>query len=292
MKLGKNKSLNRRIISSSASVVISLSLVLFIVGLLGLVLINAQRLSNYVKENIGFTIMLKEGINELEIMKFQKVLDAADFAKSSIFVSKEQATQDLQNDLGEDFVQFLGYSPLLASIDVTLNAYFANTDSLHVITSNLRQNSSVHEVYYHKDLVDKLNSNVNRLSFFLLAFCSLLFIIAFALINNTIRLSVYAKRFLIRTMRLVGATNGFIQKPFLVKGIYQGIYSAIFAIFMLIGSIQLVQGETANMLNINDLKIIGTVFILIFISGLFISGISTYFAVRKFIQLNENELYN
>jgi len=292
MKTGNNTSLNRRILSSSASVVISLSLVLFVVGLLGLVLINAQRLSNYVKENIGFTIMLKEGVNEMEIIKFQKVLDAADFSKSSSFVSKEQATIDLQKDLGEDFVQFLGYSPLLASIDVTLNAHYANTDSLHLITSDLRQNNNVHEVYYHKDLVDKLNSNVNRLSFFLLSFCILLFIIAFALINNTIRLSVYAKRFLIRTMRLVGATNRFIQKPFLIKGIYQGIYSAIFATFMLIGSIQLVQGETANMLNIDDLKIIGTVFIVIFISGLFISGVSTYFAVRKFIQLNENELYN
>ena len=122
MKTSKNKSLNRRILSSSASVIISLSLVLFVVGLLGLLLINAQRVSNYVKENIGFTIMLKEDVNEIEIMKFQKILDAASFAKTSTFVSKEQATIDLQNDLGEDFVQFLGYSPLLASIDIKLKS--------------------------------------------------------------------------------------------------------------------------------------------------------------------------
>jgi cell division transport system permease protein len=292
MKTGNNTSLNRRILSSSASVVISLSLVLFVIGLLGLVLINAQRLSNYVKENIGFTIMLKEGVNEIEIMNFQKILDAADFAKSSTFITKEQATKDLQNDLGEDFVSFLGYSPLLASVDVKLNASYANTDSLAVIKAELNDCPVVHTIFYQENLIDKLNSNVNRLSFFLLSFCLLLFVIAFALINNTIRLSVYSKRFLIRTMRLVGATNSFIQKPFLVKGIYQGIYSSIFAIFMLIGSIQLIQSETASMLNITDLKIIGFIFILIFIFGFFLSWISTFFAVRKFIKQNESELYN
>ena len=292
MKTGNNTSLNRRILSSSASVVISLSLVLFVIGLLSLVLINAQRLSNYVKENIGFTIMLKEGVNEMEIINFQKILDAADFAKSSTFVSKEQATKDLQNDLGEDFVSFLGYSPLLSSVDVKLNASYANTDSLAVIKTELNDYPVVHTIFYQENLIDKLNSNVNRLSFFLLSFCLLLFVIAFALINNTIRLSVYSKRFLIRTMRLVGATNSFIQKPFLVKGIYQGIYSSIFAIFMLIGSIQLIQSETASMLNITDLKIIGFIFILIFIFGFFLSWISTFFAVRKFIKQNESELYN
>ena len=292
MKTGNNTSLNRRILSSSASVVISLSLVLFVIGLLGLVLINAQRLSNYVKENIGFTIMLKEGVNEIEIMNFQKILDASDFAKNSTFVSKEQATKDLQNDLGEDFVSFLGYSPLLASIDVKLNANYANSDSLVFIKAELSDYPVVHTVFYQENLINKLNSNVNRLSFFLFSFCLLLFIIAFALINNTIRLSVYSKRFLIRTMRLVGAKNSFIQRPFLVKGMYQGIYSSIFAIFMLIGSIQLIQSETASMLNITDLKIIGLIFSLIFIFGFFLSWVSTFFAVRKFIKQNESELYN
>ena len=292
MKTGKNKSLNRRILSSSASVVISLSLVLFVVGLLGLLLINAQRVSNYLKENIGFTIMLKEDVNEIEIMKFQKILDAASFAKTSAFVSKEQATVDLQNDLGEDFVQFLGYSPLLASIDVKLNADYVHADSLTVIKNELSKNTYVYDVFYQKNLIDKLNNNVSRITFFLLSFCLLLFVIAFALINNTIRLSVYSKRFLIRTMRLVGATNRFIQKPFLVKGIYQGIYSSIFAIFMLIGTIQLIQSETANILNITDLKIIGMIFMLIFMLGFLLSGVSTFFAVRKFIHQNENELYN
>ena len=292
MKTMKNKTLNRRILSSSASVVISLSLVLFVVGLLSLVLINVQKLSDYIKENIGFTIMLKDGRNDIETLKFQKILDASDFAKSTTFTTKEQATADLKTDLGEDFVEFLGYSPLLASIDVKLNAEYGNTDSLQIITNELSKNANVFEVYYQEDLIDKLNSNANRLSFFLLIFCVLLFFIAFVLINNTIRLSVYSKRFVIRTMRLVGATNSFIQKPFLSKGIYQGIYSSLFAIFMLIGAIQLVQRDVANMFNIDDLKIIGIVFLLILASGLFISIFSTFFAVRKFIKLNENELYN
>ncbi len=292
MNTTKNKFLNRQIISSSASVVISLSLVLFVIGLLGLLIINAQKVSNYLKENIGLTIMLKENITEIEITKFQKILDASYFVKTSEFVSKEKATIDLQNELGEDFVKFLGYSPLLASIDVKINAEYANTDSLAIIKNELIADLAVHDIFYQENLIDKLNSNINRLSFFLLSFCTLLFIIAFALINNTIRLSVYSKRFLIRTMRLVGATNSFIQKPFLIKSVYQGFYSAIFAIFMLIASIQLIQSETASMLNITDLKIIGIVFLLIFFSGMLLSWGSTFFAVRKFIKQNESELYN
>ncbi len=289
MQLGSNKLLKWKIFSSSASVVISLSLVLFIVGLLGLILINAQRLTDYVKENIGFTIMLKDGITEIQTSTFQKKLEVENFTKSVNFISKEQATQELKTDLGEDFVEFLGYSPLLSSIDVKLNADYANTDSLQQITAELMADPVVFEAYYQKDLVDKLNSNVKQLSFFLLVFCILLFFIAFVLINNTIRLSVYSKRFLIRTMRLVGATDSFIQKPFLIKGLYQGFYSSIFAVFMMIGALQLVQEDA---LNIDDLKIIGIVFILIFLSGLILSLFSTFFAVKKYLQLNENELYN
>ncbi len=285
-------SLSRNILSSSVSVVISLSLVLFIVGVLSLILINSQKLSNYLKENIGFTIMLKENTSEIETVKFQKEIDASVFSKHTTFVSKETATKELEKDLGEDFMSFLGYSPLLASIDVKLNPKYANNDSLAIINEELIKNMNVHEVFYQKDLVEKINSNVNRISAFLLTFFALLFFIAFALINNTIRLSVYARRFLIRTMRLVGATNSFIHKPFLIKGLYQGLYSSIFAIFMLLGAIKLIQSETASMLNINDLKIIGIVFIIIFISGLMISSLSTYFAVRKYIKLTENKLYN
>jgi len=292
MRNKKNKSLNRKIVSSSVSVIISLSLVLFVVGLLSLVLINAQKLSNYIKENIGFSIMIKEDVKEIEVIEFNKILDAEDFTKSTRFISKEQATKELEKDLGEDFVNFLGYNPIMASIDVKLNSSYANNDSLQNISTRLEKSDVVYEVFYQKNLIKKLNSNVSKISFFLICISLILFFIAFALINNTIRLSVYSKRFIIRTMRLVGAENSFIQKPFLITGVYQGLYSAIFAIFMLIGSIQLIQTETASILNINDLQIIGLVFIVLFCSGIIISGTSTFFAVRKFIYLNEGELYN
>jgi cell division transport system permease protein len=292
MRNKKNKSLNRKIVSSSVSVIISLSLVLFVVGLLSLVLINAQKLSNYIKENIGFSIMIKEDVKEIEVIEFNKILDAEDFTKSTRFISKEQATKELEKDLGEDFVNFLGYNPIMASVDVKLNSSYANNDSLQNISTRLEKSDVVYEVFYQKNLIKKLNSNVGKISFFLICISLILFFIAFALINNTIRLSVYSKRFIIRTMRLVGAENSFIQKPFLITGVYQGLYSAIFAIFMLIGSIQLIQTETASILNINDLQIIGLVFIVLFCSGIIISGTSTFFAVRKFIYLNEGELYN
>lgn len=292
MRNKKNKSLNKKIVSSSVSVIISLSLVLFVVGLLSLVLINAQKLSNYVKENIGFSIMIKEDVKEIEVIEFNKILDAEDFTKSTRFISKEQATKELEDDLGEDFVNFLGYNPIKASIDVKLNSSYANNDSLQNISTRLEKSDVVYEVFYQKNLIKKLNINVGKISFFLICISLILFFIAFALINNTIRLSVYSKRFIIRTMRLVGAENSFIQKPFLITGVYQGLYSAIFAIFMLIGSIQLIQTETASILNINDLQIIGLVFIVLFCSGIIISGTSTFFAVRKFIYLNEGELYN
>ncbi|MDB9895492.1 MAG: cell division protein FtsX [Flavobacteriales bacterium] len=292
MNKSKNKNLNRKIISSSTSVIISLSLVLFVVGLLSLVLINAQKLSNYIKENVGFSIMIKENTNQFEIKKFNKSIDAMPFTKSTSFISKEVATSELESDLGEEFVDFLGFNPILASIDVKLSPDYSNNDSLSVISNNLIKNSLVHEIYYQKNLISKINNNVKKLSLFLLTFCIILFFIAFALINNTIRLSVYSKRFLIKTMRLVGAKNSFIQKPFILDGIYQGMYSAIFAIFMLMGSIQLVQTETASLLNITDLKIIGLVFILIFIIGIILSSLSTYFAVKKFINVSESELYN
>ena len=292
MRNKKNKSLNKKIVSSSVSVIISLSLVLFVVGLLSLVLINAQKLSNYVKENIGFSIMIKEDVKEIELIEFNKILDAEDFTKSTRFISKEQATKELEKDLGEDFVSFLGYNPIMASIDVKLNSSYANNDSLQNISSRLEKSDIVYEVFYQKNLIKKLNSNVGKISFFLICISLVLFFIAFALINNTIRLSVYSKRFIIKTMRLVGAENSFIQKPFLITGVYQGLYSAIFAIFMLIGSIQLIQSETASILNIIDLQIIGLVFIVLFCSGIIISGTSTFFAVRKFIYLNEGELYN
>ena len=291
MKTEENKSLNLKILSSSVSIIVSLSLVLFMLGVLGLLLINSQKISNYVKENIGFTIMLNDDINDVERISLEKELISANFVKNTRFVSKSEAAQKLQKELGEDFISFLGYNPLLNSIEITLNAKYTSVDSLNLIAENLSKNTKIYEIFYQKDLIKKLNENVNKLSLFLIVFCLLLFFISFTLINNTIRLSIYSKRFLIRTMRLVGATNYFIQKPFLEKSIYEGVYSSIFAVFLLMGSINLVQKEIASILNINDIKNIGIVFILIFTFGLLISFFSTYFAVKKHIYQKQNKIY-
>tara|TARA_B100000401_G_scaffold436788_1_gene380960 strand:- start:660 stop:1538 length:879 start_codon:yes stop_codon:yes gene_type:complete len=291
MKTEENKSLNLKILSSSVSIIVSLSLVLFMLGVLGLLLINSQKISNYVKENIGFTIMLNDDINDVERINLEKELISANFVKNTRFVSKSEAAQKLQKELGEDFISFLGYNPLLNSIEITLNAKYTSVDSLNLIAENLSKNTKIYEIFYQKDLIKKLNENVNKLSLFLIVFCLLLFFISFTLINNTIRLSIYSKRFLIRTMRLVGATNYFIQKPFLEKSIYEGVYSSIFAVFLLMGSINLVQKEIASILNINDIKNIGIVFILIFTFGLLISFFSTYFAVKKHIYQKQNKIY-
>tara|TARA_B100000214_G_scaffold375172_1_gene360444 strand:+ start:238 stop:1116 length:879 start_codon:yes stop_codon:yes gene_type:complete len=291
MKTEENKSLNLKILSSSVSIIVSLSLVLFMLGVLGLLLINSQKISNYVKENIGFTIMLNDDINDVERINLEKELVSANFVKNTRFVSKSEAAQKLQKELGEDFISFLGYNPLLNSIEITLNAKYTSVDSLNLIAENLSKNTKIYEIFYQKDLIKKLNENVNKLSLFLIVFCLLLFFISFTLINNTIRLSIYSKRFLIRTMRLVGATNYFIQKPFLEKSIYEGVYSSIFAVFLLMGSINLVQKEIASILNINDIKNIGIVFILIFTFGLLISFFSTYFAVKKHIYQKQNKIY-
>ena len=201
-----------------------MSLVLFVLGILGFLLINANRLSNHVKQNIGFSVMIKEGVKDVEIMQLQKMIDSKPYSLEADWVSKESAAKQLQEQLGEDFIIFLGYNPLLESIDIKLQATYANADSLLVLQQQLSKNELIHEVFYQKDLVEKINDNVRKMSVFLLLFCVLLFIISFTLINNTIRLAVYAKRFLIRTMKLVGATNKFIKGPFLSDSIYNGIY--------------------------------------------------------------------
>ena len=291
--------MKKKLFSSSISIVVSLSLVLFIIGLVSLLLINTVRISNYVKENIGFTIMIKEGVKQIDIMQLQDELQTYNFVQESYFTSKEKATEDLKENLGEDFVDFLGYSPLLSSIDIRLVPEYVNTDSLKMIKGLVVEKNSVHEVYYQSNIVEKLNNNIKKLSVLLLGFSILLFIISITLINNTIRLSVYSKRFLIRTMHLVGATHIFIQKPFLEKSIYQGIYSAIIAMFMMLGVLGLLKSgfqdyistETGSFLNKNDFISIGIVFIIIFVVGILVNWLSTFLAVRKYVRIEEKNLY-
>ena len=273
------------------SIVISMSLVLFVLGILGFLLINANRLSNHVKQNIGFSVMIKEGVKDVDILQLQKWIDSKPYSLETDWVSKEDAAKELREQLGEDFITFLGYNPLLESIDIKLKASYANSDSLLILEEKLIKNDSIHEVYYQKDLVEKINENVRKMSIFLLSFCILLFIISFTLINNTIRLSVYSKRFLIRTMKLVGATNKFIKGPFLSESIYNGVYSSLVAICMLIGVFQLLQSDMPDFLNIRDFKSMGILFACIFVAGILFTWLSTFFALRKYLRIKESEIY-
>ena len=273
------------------SIVISMSLVLFVLGILGFLLINANRLSNHVKQNIGFSVMIKEGVKDVDIMQLQKLIDSKAYSLESDWVTKEDAAKGLQEQLGEDFIAFLGYNPLLESIDIKLKASYANPDSLLILQQQLTKNDLIHEVFYQKDLVEKINENVRKMSIFLLSFCILLFIISFTLINNTIRLTVYSKRFLIRTMKLVGATNKFIKGPFLSDSIYNGVYSSLVAICMLLTVFQLLQSDMPNFLNIQDFKSMGIIFACIFVAGILFTWLSTFFALRKYLRIKESELY-
>jgi len=281
----------RRLRSSYLTSIISITLVLFMLGVLGLLILNAQRLSEYVKENIGFSIILKENVKEVDVILLQKTLDAAEYVKSTKYITKEQAAKELQEELGENFIDFLGYNPLLASIEVHLYADYANPDSIKIIEQDFQQYEQIKEVFYQKSLVSLVNENIRKISFIILIFSGLLFLIAIALINNTIRLSVYSKRFIINTMQLVGATRGFIRRPFLFRSVWQGIVAALLAIGLLSGVLYIAQKEFKEVINFQDVEIIGILFLGVLAIGIIINWISTFFAVSKYLRMNVDKLY-
>ncbi len=281
----------RRLRSSYLTSILSVSLVLFMIGLLGLLVLNAKKISDFVKENIGFSVILHENVKEADIIRLQKNLDAARFVKSTRYITKEQAAKEMEELLGEDFIEFLGYNPLLASIEVQLYPPFANNDSLSVIEAELIDIPQVKEVFYQKSLVHLVNENVRQITVIILSFSSLLLLMSLTLINNTIRLSIYSKRFIIKTMELVGATKGFIRKPFLVKSALHGFYSAILAIIMLTVVIYFAQQQLLDLFSIHDFQIIGYLFLSVLIIGVALNWISTYFAVAKFLRMHIDRLY-
>ena len=276
------------LIGSYTSITISISLVIFMLGLMALLLINAKKLSDYAKENLGFSVVLINDKKEMDIIRLQKELDLADFVLETRFVSKEEAARDLKENLGEDFVGFLGYNPLLATIDVKLKAEYENSDSIAVIEKRLKKNPLVKEIYYQKSLVNLVNENVQKITIILFVFSLLFFSISFALINNTIRLSFYSKRFLINTMQLVGATNAFIRRPFLIKSAYFGALGALIAILMMIGVIYFLQTTLEGLVIVHDKWLILGIML---ISGVFISLVSTWLSVNRFLKLQTGELY-
>lgn len=291
MAKSEEKFQRKRLRSSYFTVIVSISLVLFMLGLQGLILLQAQKLSNYVKENIGFTVILKDDVKDVEVARLQKSLDASSYVKSTEFIDKERAANELKEDLGEDFVGFLGYNPLLASIDVHLDADYANPDSLKWIEADLMQNPKVKEVFYQENLVVLVNENIRKISLVLVAFSLLLLIIAIALINNSIRLAIYSRRFIIRSMQLVGATQGFIRRPFVWRGILNGIYGAIIAIGFLSAIIYYAQMEFPELVELEDQQIFISLFGIVLLLGILITWMSTGLAVRKYLRIKSDKLY-
>lgn len=280
-----------RLRSSYLTLIISISLVLFLLGVLGMVLINARVLSDYFRESLSFSIMLDEEVKEADIRMLQKDMDAKPYVKLTEYISKEEAAAKLKGDLGEDFINFLGYNPLSPSIDVYLYAGYTSPDSVAKIEKYILEYPFVKEVYYQESLLYLINENVKKISLFLLIISSFLFLIALTIINNTIRLSVYSRRFLIRTMQLVGATRSFIRRPFLLRGALHGLIAALIAMTLLFGLLYLVEKEFFMLFTFqstNMLLLLGAAIIVI---GILINVISTFFSVNRYLTISEDKLY-
>ncbi len=281
----------RRLKSSYISTVVSITLVLFVLGLLGLIVLHAKKISDHLQENIGFSLILADNARQPDIILLQKTLDTKPAVKSTTFISREEAAEELMDELGEDFIEFLGYNPLFPSIDIRLRAGYTHPDSVKVFKNQLKENRIVKEVYYQESLVHLINENIKRIGGVLLLFSILLTIIAFALINNTIRLSVFSKRFLIKSMQLVGATQSFIRKPFVIKGIIQGIIGAVIAIGLLIFTLYTAQQQIPELQAFQDINLLFALFALVIFLGIIISWISTFFAVKKYLKIKTDYLY-
>ena len=281
----------RRLRSSYVTSIISISLVLFLLGMLGMLILNAKRLSDYVKENIGFSVILKENVKEVDVILLQKSLDASEYVKSTNYITKLEAAEELQKELGEDFIEFLGFNPLLASIEVHLYADYANQDSINLIEKNLQQYEQIKEVFYQKSLVSLVNENIRKISLIILVFSGLLLLVAITLINSTIRLSVYSKRFIINTMQLVGATRGFIRRPFLYRSAGNGIFAAFLAGGLLAAMLYAAQQEFRDIISFQDVEIVIVLFLCVLVFGILINWISTFFAVSKYLRMKVDKLY-
>ena len=293
MPTKEDKYYKNRVNSSYITSVISITLVLFTLGVLGLIVLQANSLSNYIKENIGFEIIIKPDVKEADILYLQKTLDLEPFVKTSEYITKEEASERLTEMLGDEFTDFLGEedNPLLPSIDLRFNAQWANNDSLAVIENFILANEQVKEVYYQKSLVHIINKNVRRIGLILLGFSLLLLLIALALINNTIRLSVYTKRFTIRSMQLIGATERFIRRPFVLKGILQGVLSAAIAMILILIIVTTLKRNIPEFAILIGTELIIYLFVFILVLGILIAGISTSFAVNKYLRMRTERLY-
>jgi cell division transport system permease protein len=291
MKKPKNGTSKARLRSSYVTLVVSVSLVLFLLGILGLVLINARELSDYFRESLSLSIMLDDAAKEADIRMLQKDLDAKAYIKSTKYVSKDEAAANMKEELGEDFISFLGDNPLPPSIDVYLVSNYANPDSAAKIEKYIQLYPFVKDVIIPESLLGLINENVKKISLFLLVISAFLFLIALTIINNTIRLSIYSKRFLIRTMQLVGATRSFIRRPFIMQGAFHGFLAALIAMTLLIGLLYLIEREFFMMFTFENTNLLLLLGAAIIITGVLINIISTYFSVNKYLSISEDKLY-
>ena len=293
VKMSEKSSSKSRMAGSYFMSLMSITLVLFLLGVFALLMMHAQKLSNHLKENIGFEVVINSNVKESDILKLQKQLDDMPAVKSTEYITKDEAIRRLSEDLGEDFLQWLGNeeNPLLPSIDVRFNAAYANPDSLSVIEANLLKNTDIKEIYYQKSLVNLINQNVRRIGIALIIISLMLLIISITLIRNTIRLSIYAKRFLVRSMQLVGATPAFISKPFIRKGRWQGFFGALLADALLALLLYGLTRRLPELTLVQDYKIIAGIFVGILVLGLLLGGLSTRFALRKYLHANVDRLY-
>jgi cell division transport system permease protein len=280
-----------RLTGSYLTVVISVSLVLFLLGLLGLLVVNAKQLSDYFKESLSFYIILDDNSKEADIRMLQKDLDAKPYVKSTKYVSKDEAAVMMKEDLGEDFITFLGDNPLPPSIDVYLYAGYSNTDSVSKIEKYVTEYPFVKEVQYQESLLILINENINKVSVFLLIISSFMFIISLTIINNTIRISIYSRRFVIRTMQLVGATRSFVRKPFLLQSIMQGLLSSLLAMTLIMGVLYLIEKEFFKIFAFETPQLLILLGASIIVTGILINLVSTYFSVNRYLDIPEDKLY-
>lgn len=281
----------RRVITSYFSVVLSIFLVLFLLGLLGLFVLNSKRISNNFKEEIAMTVFFKNDANDSIIKAFDEELKTAKFAKSYEYVSKEKAAEMHKKDIGEDFMQFLGVNPLQNSFDIYLKADYVVNDSIAKIQNRLRKNEMIADIVYDKQLVDKVNDKIQEISMWILIFSGIFAVISVLLINSSLRLSIYANRFIIKTMQMVGATKSFIRKPFIVRSLILGLIGSLLAVFALIGVLVYFETNYDNLGIMENQLAIAAVLLGVVVLGMLITWLSTFFATQRFLNLRTDDLY-
>lgn len=286
-----NKIMRRRIANAYLSSVISISLVLLLVGVASMLLVNAKGVSDYFKENMQISVLMKQDVSDADALAYRDDLEQERYIKSTTFISREQGQRELADQLGEDFLDVFETSPIPVSVDVTLKAEYVSADSLAMVSKEIAKSSLVDEVVYQQSLVDALNANLGRISVVIAVFIGLLLFISFVLINNTVRLNVFARRFTIHTMKLVGATKSFIRAPFLVQSAFQGIFSAMIANIVLVVMLFVMRNELEQLFRIFRMDLLLIVMGIVLVCGILICLVSTWFVVNKLVALKKDELY-